>query len=72
MTTLKTKSSAINAIVNTFEVFIADQRKKGNHCYYCIIDGQDTATILYAYGKLPQQNVFFEGVFCPEKPYAAQ
>src|SRR6266566_101089 len=37
-------------IVNTFEVFIKDQRSKGNHCYYCIIDGQDTAEILYAYG----------------------
>jgi transposase len=40
-------------IVNTFEVFIKDQRNNGNHCYYCIIDGQDTATILYAYGYLP-------------------
>ncbi len=39
-------------IVNTFEAFIKDQRSKGNHCYYCIIDGQDTATILYAYGYL--------------------
>jgi hypothetical protein len=25
--------------VNTFDVFIRDQRSKGNHCYYCIIDG---------------------------------
>jgi len=39
-------------IVNTFEVFIKDQKSQGNHCYYCVIDGQDTATLLYAYGFL--------------------
>ena len=39
-------------IIDTFEALIKDQRSKGNHCYYCIIDGQDTATILFAYGYL--------------------
>ena len=48
-------------IVNTFEVFIKDQRNKGNHCYYSIIDGQDTATILYAYGFLKQDVASTEG-----------
>jgi len=39
-------------IIETFEAHIKDLRSKGNHCYYCVIDGQDTATILYAYGYL--------------------
>jgi hypothetical protein len=36
------------------EALIAQQRERGNPCYYCIIDGQDTATILYAYDYLSQ------------------
>ena len=40
-------------IIETFEALIKDQRSKGNHCYYSVIDGQDTATIFYAYGFLP-------------------
>ena len=39
-------------IIDTFEIQVRDQRRNGHHCYYCIIDGQDTATILYAYGYL--------------------
>lgn len=39
-------------IIETFEAHIKDLRSKGNQCYYCVIDGQDTATILYAYGYL--------------------
>lgn len=41
-------------IIETFEALIKDQRSKGNHCYYSVIDGQDTATILYAYGYLQE------------------
>ncbi len=41
-------------IIETFEALINDQRSKGNHCYYSVIDGQDTATILYAYGYLQE------------------
>src|SRR5260370_10801439 len=40
-------------IVVTFEALIKDQRSKGNLCYACVIDGQDTAEILSAYGYLP-------------------
>jgi len=43
-----------NEIIETFEAHIKDLRSKGNHCYYCVIDGQDTATILYAYGYLQE------------------
>lgn len=39
-------------IIDTFETAIRDRRHNGHHCYYCIIDGQDTATVLYAYGYL--------------------
>lgn len=39
-------------IIDTFEKQIRDERNRGHHCYYCIIDGQDTAEILYAYGFL--------------------
>ncbi|HEU5367622.1 MAG TPA: hypothetical protein VFU69_04125, partial [Ktedonobacterales bacterium] len=39
-------------IVDTFERFIRDERNSGHQCYFCIIDGQDTAEILYAYGYL--------------------
>ena len=41
-------------IIETFEALIKDQRSKGNHCYYSVIDGQDTATILYAYDYLQE------------------
>ena len=36
---------------------IAQMRLEGRKPkpHYCIIEGQDTARILYAYGKLPQQ-----------------
>lgn len=39
-------------IINSAEAFIDQQRSKGNHCYYCTIDGQDTAMLMYAYGFL--------------------
>lgn len=38
------------SIVDTTETYIDQLRARGNHCNYCIIDGQDTAMILYAYG----------------------
>ncbi len=41
-------------IVNTIDAFIFKQRSSGNTCYYCIIDGQDTAMLLYAYGFLKE------------------
>lgn len=41
-------------IIETFEAHIKDLRTKGQHCYYCVIDGQDTATILDAYGYLQE------------------
>lgn len=41
-------------IIETFEALIKDLRSKGNRCYYSVIDGQDTATILYAYGYLQE------------------
>jgi hypothetical protein len=40
------------AIVDAAELHIDRQRARGNHSYYCAIDGQDTALILYAYGFL--------------------
>jgi hypothetical protein len=39
-------------VTKTLEALVEQQRNRGNHCHYCIIDGQDTATILYAYGYL--------------------
>lgn len=41
-------------IIETFEAHIKDLRTKGQHCYYSVIDGQDTATILYAYGYIQE------------------
>jgi len=41
-------------IVNTFDAFVFKQRANGNNCYYCIIDGQETAMLLYAYGFLKE------------------
>lgn len=40
-------------IINSIEAFIDQQRSRGNHCYYCAIDGQDTAMLMHAYGLLP-------------------
>jgi hypothetical protein len=37
-------------IIHDLEVHIAKLRANGQHCYYCVIDGQDTALLLYAYG----------------------
>jgi hypothetical protein len=51
---LQSVKSITHEVIETFEALIKDQRSKGNHCYYCVIDGQDTATILYAYGYLQE------------------
>lgn len=40
-------------IINSAEAFIDQHRNRGNYCYYCTIDGQDTAMLLFAYGLLP-------------------
>lgn len=39
-------------IINSAEAFIDQQRSRGNHCYYCAVDGQDTAMLMMAYGLL--------------------
>lgn len=52
---LQSVKSITHEVIETFEALVKDQRSKGNKCYYCIIDGQDTATILYAYGFLKQE-----------------
>lgn len=37
-------------IIITAETFVARHRSLGHLCYFCTIDGQDTATLFYAYG----------------------
>ncbi len=42
-------------VVNTAEAHIAQKRRQNPQSHYCIIDGQDTAMLLYAYGLLGQE-----------------
>jgi hypothetical protein len=37
-------------VIHTLDAFVTTHRNRGIHCYYCVIDGQDTAEILFAYG----------------------
>jgi hypothetical protein len=37
-------------IIHTLDAHIAQLRTQGQHSYYCVVDGQDTAMLLYAYG----------------------
>ncbi len=39
-------------IVNAAQAFVSQHWVKGNKCYFCIVEGQDTAMLLYAYGFL--------------------
>ena len=41
-------------IINAIDAFVFKQRASGNTCQYCIIHGQDTAMLLYAYGFLKE------------------
>ncbi len=40
------------AVIKDLEGKIAELRASGKEAYYCIIDGQDTARVLLAYGKM--------------------
>lgn len=39
-------------VINTAEAHAVHKRASGQDCHYCIIDGQDTAMLLFAYGLL--------------------
>jgi|SRR5579864_4267448 len=39
-------------IINAAQAFVSQHWANGNKCYFCIVDGQDTALLLYAYGLL--------------------
>jgi hypothetical protein len=39
-------------VINTAEAHAVHKRANGQNCYYCVIDGQDTAMLLFAYGLL--------------------
>lgn len=39
-------------VINTAEALVVHKRANGLNCYYCAIDGQDTAMLLFAYGLL--------------------
>ncbi|MCW3058449.1 MAG: hypothetical protein JWQ02_270 [Capsulimonas sp.] len=41
-----------NDVVTLMDALVEQQRVQGNYCHYCIIDGQDTATLFYAYSLL--------------------
>jgi hypothetical protein len=42
-------------VVRDIESKIQLRREEGKQAWFCIIDGQDTAKLLYAYKKLPSQ-----------------
>lgn len=39
-------------VVKIVDALIEQKRNKGEDCHYCIVDGQDTASIMFAYGYL--------------------
>jgi len=41
-------------VINTAEAHVSQKRSSNQHCYYCAIDGQDTAMLLFAYGLLDE------------------
>jgi hypothetical protein len=42
-----------DAVIKDLGGKIEERRAVGKHCCFCVIDGQDTARLLAAYGKLP-------------------
>ncbi len=41
-------------VVNAAQAFVSQHWANGNKCYFCVIDGQDTAMLLYAYDFLKE------------------
>jgi hypothetical protein len=41
-------------IINATQAFVSQHWANGNKCYFCIVEGQDTAMLLYAYGFLKE------------------
>ncbi len=41
-------------IINAAQAFVSQHWAQGNKCYFCIVEGQDTAMLLYAYGFLKE------------------
>lgn len=42
-----------DAVIKDLASKVDERRARGRTCWFCIIDGQDTARLLRAYGKLP-------------------